>query len=419
LTDAPSLPDRATFHASYTTYADVVDPRMNPVDPVDVVSRWSRRRPPASQAMGRRHIVSDDDALIASRDPLGADADLARLGSMNEAGDAQAIVTLLRKLVGAAQGVEPRRADSLAAMRDLGIVIGSVKRHGLEPVDAVPPLERVLLALAARTEMIPRDTIHHITRWNPRGPRERTYTGQPSERMLGLAVRTSLPPLMAAVDLCGMLAAETVGTAAFAVHSVELAGHLRALENSIDLTTSAVTPEFFGRVLRPYLQEVRVAEASYFGPTAAHLPVSLVDLAVWASDRSTPAYRDQGRQLGAHGVAEWLPLYDEWSVKPSLVTRIADALHGTDRLPPGHDLRVAAEALMRALRSLVVFRGRHFTLARRTYDTEHTEFAQGSAGGDVDLLGEILTLTRANATVVSASLETAGGRSHDPGTTTR
>ncbi|WSM18722.1 DUF1864 family protein (plasmid) [Streptomyces sp. NBC_01717] len=61
-------------------------------------------------------------------------------------------------------------------MNPLPLLVGSVKRHGVEPVDAVPELEAPLLEFGARTSMIPRDTVHHYIGWNPTGSRERMYT---------------------------------------------------------------------------------------------------------------------------------------------------------------------------------------------------------------------------------------------------
>ena len=46
-----------------------------------------------------------------------------------------------------------------------------------------------------------------------------------------------------------------------------------------------VSPEFFARELRPYFEDVHVAGRLYMGPAAAHIPLFLVDVLLWASDR--------------------------------------------------------------------------------------------------------------------------------------
>jgi hypothetical protein len=254
----------------------------------------------------------------------------------------------------------------------------------------------MLLTLGERTGMIPRDTIHHITRWNPQGHRERTYTGKSGEIMLGLSVRTSLGALIPALDVCAELCELIPGSQAFTIAATVLAGSLKALESSVDSCLSAVSPEFFAGELRAYLQEVKVGGLPYFGPAAAHIPLPLVDLVLWACDRSDIAYHDFWRQTAQYGMPQWQPLYARFSSGQSIVSRLAETLRGAPH-ECKEETRVAAEAVCRALRALLVFRGKHLILARRTYTSELTDFQRGSAGGDADLLGLITKLTRENA----------------------
>ncbi|MFP3335605.1 DUF1864 family protein, partial [Pseudomonas sp. SIMBA_064] len=72
--------------------------------------------------------------------------------------------------------------EAAAAMRDIGFFLGSLKRHGHEPADAVPGLEPVLLDLARATDLPPRETLLHVTVWNPAAAdAQRSYTGLPDE----------------------------------------------------------------------------------------------------------------------------------------------------------------------------------------------------------------------------------------------
>ena len=49
------------------------------------------------------------------------------------------------------------------------------------------------------------------------------------------------------------------------------------------------------------------------------------------------------------------------------------------------------------LLAIVVFRGRHLSLARKAYADDIRLYALGSGGGSLDLLNEIISLTRQNA----------------------
>jgi monodechloroaminopyrrolnitrin synthase len=61
----------------------------------------------------------------------------------------------------------------------------------------------------------------------------------------------------------------------------------------------------------------------------------------------------------------------------------------------------SAQALVRALRTVITFRGRHLGIASQVYEADMQDFAAGSAGGSVDLLRQILDLTRLNACLAS------------------
>ncbi len=110
---------------------------------------------------------------------------------MNTGREVAELATALLRLVPATGTVEHFSvAECLASMRDLGVFLGSLKRQGVEPVEVVPELEPVLMTLAKRTQMVPRDTVYHCALWSPPEPeRARLYTGVPME----LAMQNAVP----------------------------------------------------------------------------------------------------------------------------------------------------------------------------------------------------------------------------------
>ncbi|WP_329167189.1 DUF1864 family protein (plasmid) [Streptomyces sp. NBC_01717] len=350
-------------------------------------------------------------------DPLGLDGLLPMVWEMNAAADVNGLVGLLRGLVPTTEVTAGLSlAGCVAAMRDLGLLVGSVKRHGVEPVDAVPELEAPLLELGARTSMIPRDTVHHYIGWNPTGSRERMYTGDRMERMLMSSVRVTLSRLTAAVEKCRCLEDLEPDELEFAVAANELVVLLRSLEDAIDIVIANVTPEFFARTMRPYFEEVRVGGATYLGPAAAHVPLSLVDLALWACDCGGESYDAFWRESAQYGLPPWADLYERWAKGPSVVTRVSTALELTPAGQAPPNLRASAEALCRALRALVVFRGKHFTVARNAYAEEIRLYSLGSGGGSLDLLDQVTALTRENASLLRKSFARGRGPSAAPDT---
>ncbi|MFJ3904715.1 monodechloroaminopyrrolnitrin synthase PrnB family protein [Streptomyces sp. NPDC090025] len=339
-------------------------------------------------------------ADIRAADPLGADAVLAAVPAMNADADTAALTVALRALV-----PEPERAagwsvvDALAAMRDLGLLLGSLKRHGVQPVAAVPEVLPVLELLGRRTDMVPRDTVHHYTAWNPSGPRRRSYTGHRMEAELQEAVRMSFPALVAALDACGRIARLEPYDPGFALALDRTAHHLQILIDAIDLTVAEVTPEWFARTLRPYFEEIDVAGRDYLGPAAAQVPLWLVDLTLWQCDRSDPAYDAFLAESLPYALPSWREFHTRHRGGVSAVSKLSAALSWESGTPPA-PLTAAAESLVRVLRILKSFRARHINLARKAYRDELRLYDEGSGGAPVALLRTVLDLTRDNETLV-------------------
>ena len=217
---------------------------------------------------------ASDAGVIQALDPLRGDGALARLPEMNARADAGAILNLACDLLPGDAMLEALSvAQCIAAIRDLGLVAGSLKRHGVDPIRTLPGLGRVMAAMGRRADMVARDTVYHYTEWNPPGDRRRTYTGDRQERALQDSVRLCLPDLRAAVDHCRELKTIAPADREFAERATGLARHIRRLVRTIDLVRARVSPEFFARELRPYFEAITVGGEVLLGPAAAHIPI--------------------------------------------------------------------------------------------------------------------------------------------------
>ncbi|AIR97008.1 monodechloroaminopyrrolnitrin synthase PrnB family protein [Streptomyces glaucescens] len=355
---------------------------------------------------GRAHldVTSEEHSEKVRRlDPLGLDEDLGSLPKMNENGDVAALARVLREALPPHERIASfTLPECLAAMRDLGMYVGSLKRHGVSAFDIVPGATELFELLGRRTRMIPRDTVYHYTCWNPVGERERLYSGQPMERSLIHAVRTCVPELAKAVTVGRSLQYEDLRTPEGAAGMASLASHITAADKAMSGVLADVTPEFFALVLRPYFEEVRIAGRTYMGPAAAHIPLFLIDLLLWASDRGSRDYLAFCDEVASHTLPGWRERHAEWTEMPSITSRVVAALGNCrdSRTPAGEHARSSARGLRRALRSLTAFRGKHLVMARRAYHAEVRLYERGSGGGSVELLEEILTLTRRNGAMV-------------------
>lgn len=341
-------------------------------------------------------VASEEfNAAVGRLDPLRLDADLRQLPKMNEAADVDA----LARVLGEALPTERRITDftlpeCLAAMRDLGMCLGSLKRHGVLAFDVVAGATGTFELLGRRTRLVPRDTVYHYTCWNPRGERERLYTGDPMERALIDAVRTCVPELARAIEIGGSLDRADPRSAGRPGDWASFVACVTTVDTVMRTVLANVSHEFFGLRLRPYFEDVSLGGRTYMGPAAAHVPLFLIDLLLWASDGGGEEYLAFCDELAPHTLPGWRDRYAEWRARPSLATRFAAALD--EPLTPDETLHVRAgtRALGEALRVLTAFRGKHLVMARRAYHEDVRLYEHGSGGGSTELLDEILTLTR-------------------------
>ncbi|WP_108990314.1 monodechloroaminopyrrolnitrin synthase PrnB family protein [Streptomyces coelicoflavus] len=352
-------------------------------------------------------------AAIRELDPLAADLACFTLRRQNADVDLPAMTGALRALTPTVERVDTFSTEEcVAAMRDLGMFLGSIRRHGAEPLELVPAATPVLHELGRRTDMVPRDTVHHYCTWNPVGDRQRMYTGDVQEAYLQESVRMVFPHLREGLELASRLSDLALEDAKFAQLTDELTGHTETMVQSIDMVVSHVSPEFFARTLRPYFEEITVDGRVLLGPAAAQVPLWLIDQAIWASDRSEPEYSEFLRDSIPYSLRRWRELYAHWDRIPSVVSRLvdsfgADAEEAVRRAPA---LRASAEALARLLRVIVVFRGRHLGIAKKAYDADLRLYPLGSGGASVELLKQIVDLTRA-----TSQLTRPGARGHGHG----
>jgi hypothetical protein len=330
---------------------------------------------------------------IAELDPLGAAAWLAHLPGLNREADVPGLVRTLRAIlppVERAAHMDP--FDAAAATRDLGMLLASLMRHGVEPVEAVPEIEAVMLRLGATTGMVPRETVLHYSLWNPPGARQRSFTGGPSEAGLIDAIRQATPWIEAGVDLLAQARALAPTTSDF-TEACEAAAHkLEQLAEAMKVVRARVDPLFFATCLRPYFESIRLGDRRYSGAAAAPLGVGMVDHLLWSSDCADPHYREFQTNTMQYALPAGKRLYRAILGRSSIVTRFVAA---RDRGGvSAQQLAGAAGALDGLFKVLLAFRSRHAVVAKTAYAEKIRRYPVGSAGYGVETLMDILQLTK-------------------------
>jgi monodechloroaminopyrrolnitrin synthase len=333
--------------------------------------------------------LSEMAERVRGLDPLAADDLLSRLPEMNASADVQALTRALAAVLPATVAGWSA-SESLAAMRDLGLLAGSLQRHGISPVTAVPGLEPILLALGERTRMAPRDTIVHYTHLAPHGGRQRTYTGHPQERTLITTVATTVTHLATAIDLCHDLKNTDPASPAFPQFMHHLTEQIDAFDHAMDTVSTHVTPDFFTHRLRPYFGPIRIGGALTPGPAAAHIPLFIIDLALWASGH--PVEQTIFKETTAtYTYPQWRETAERWQRETSLKSRISTAIASarSDNSRTA-SVRDSAHSTALALRALIRFRAKHLHYVRRTYNTRNDTESDSEGHASVDRLRTIL-----------------------------
>ncbi|MCA9657707.1 MAG: DUF1864 family protein [Myxococcales bacterium] len=298
--------------------------------------------------------------------------------------------------------------EAIAALRDTGMLASSLMRHCVDFTDVVPELEQRLIELGEKVDMVPRDTVYHYGVWNPEGPRERSFTGDPAEASLIHAARTAAPAIDATLQQLLTTLDEPLTSPALAEGCRHAAERLAKILCSIGKAKREIPPLFFAQTLRPYFTDLRIGGATYAGASAAPLSVCIVDHLLWSSDCTDKIFCEFQLEQIRYNLPRWRKLYAATLGRPSLTTRLLAAVkHGP---PPTAD---ALAAVASVLQVLLVFRGRHRYVAMRAYDERIRLFKVGSGGHGTSTLEHLFALTRTafkSLRAAAAALDDGGSR---------
>ncbi len=348
------------------------------------------------RALDRVCAYAATHAAVAACDPLRARALVLQLPGLNRKKDVPGIVGLLREFL-PARGVPSGWSfvEAAAAMRDIGFFLGSLKRHGHEPVDVVPGLEPVLLDLARATDMPPRETLLNVTVWNPAAAdAQRSYTGLPDEAHLLESVRISVTVELSDVPL---------RSPAFAEGCDELATYLQKMVESIVYAFRFISVQVFYDELRPFYEPIRVGGQSYLGPGAVEMPLFVLEHVLWGSQSDHQGYLEFKETYLPYVLPAFRAVYARFAGEPALLDRVL----GEAQAAGARDESVGAglAALDRVFEVLLRFRAPHLKLAGRTYEVGRSGPTIGSGGYAPSMLGDLLTLTRAARSRLRAALD--------------
>jgi monodechloroaminopyrrolnitrin synthase len=331
------------------------------------------------------------DQKIRSLDPLGADEILRQIPIWNAEANLAALISSCRSLLpefNTASTFDYYQAA--AAMRDLGILLGSIRRHGEEPVAAIPELEEILLLFSEKTSLPPRDTLLHYTNWNPEGERRRSYTGNSQEKHLIESINIASLPLMEAILMLRALLDAPIDAYDFAANCTQISNHFQATVQGMVHAKKKVSTEFFGNELRPYYEAIQIGNQRYVGPGGGELPVFVFDHLLWSSRVTDVEYVRFKENMLPYILPELRQIFLEQQGKPSLIDKLCDwAENEAVKTDSNKKIMKAANQLFTLLKS---FRMPHLKMANEAYVQGDHSHKHGSGGYTPNTLTLIIQL---------------------------
>jgi hypothetical protein len=253
----------------------------------------------------------------------------------NKTGNIRELVGALERMCGRV-GLDTRNYyELLAITRDIGILAGSIRRHGEQPNGLVPQLDGTLLQLGVLTDLIPRDTLMHYTVWNPVGPRLRRYTDNCQELALIESISRALPAIRRGTRLIFATLDLDLSDPAVPQHLSLVAHCLKEFLAGLHIAVKQVAPAVFIQHFRPFFESYRVGPNEYRGPGAVTMPLHILDFLLWGSSEPDHRYQQFTADYIPYNTGEFRSMYLRARNRPSLLSRL---ISGVERLQSNTDI---------------------------------------------------------------------------------
>lgn len=343
------------------------------------------------------------NSKIADMDPLGLDPLFDHLPFLNEKGECEPLVCVTESSSKLSRVKNMNTWAAFAAMRDLGMILSSLRRHAVWSPSHSPVFTEALLHLAEITAMPPRETVIHYCVWNPIGSRRRTFIGDPQEHGLITVTAHSVLFFEQAARTLGELVQVSPRSPTYSSGCLEAAASIAEAVRimKLQIKQGNLDAEHFLTKLRPFFEPADISGRSYNAAAAAQSPLFLVDECVWGADSADHTLRAFREELASYGLPKWADSFYLLSQESSLVGRLISCLRET----PSSDIpnvEQSARALLELFRQLLTFRAGHRRLVRTAYDRAMPSYDLGSAGASIELIDLLLRATRDYVTLIKS-----------------
>jgi hypothetical protein len=288
------------------------------------------------------------------------------------------------------------RFEAQAAIRDLATFASAIRRHGADVKD-YPRLDLLLQFYGRVGQCVPSDTILTFSVQNPEGVRERTFTGDPRERLFIQSLRVGLNAVYGVIAGLDQLTRMDLGETRYASQVREVVASFARMVSATHSVRKEVTEDWFTPVYRPFFEPKMVGGVVYQASNGAQMPVCVIDSLMWGfddKDAVLPGYCSHN--LGALSVELRVHLL-ELSSRKTLRSQVQ-----THSLF-GDNVRNSLSALYELCESILRFRYPHLVMAQKNFRLRPDD-SKGSGGYNVSSLEYIIRRTKEFGELVDSAL---------------
>lgn len=328
---------------------------------------------------------------VSQLDPLHCDSDMAELPAWNKERNINAIAAAAMRIAPSLSSIQGMtEQEARAALRDLGMLLVSIKRHGTEPETIIPAIVPPLLALGVQSQMVPRETIMHYSAWNPDGERQRCFTHLRDEVKIIQGTKMAIPGLERAIFALTELYHCPPDSPDFTAYADLVYTNINAMVKAIVFSIVNVNPRVFAADLRPYYDPFTINGIEYMGAGAVQLPLFVFDHLLWSSDCSDSTLLTFHEENIHYCIPAFRELFFHFKGKPSLAQTLCCIVQSDSSRSA--DIRQSVQAVLGIFDTLIRFRTPHKSLAYRAF-SHREDTAVGSGGYRPSILDHILELT--------------------------
>lgn len=337
--------------------------------------------------------ILQNQLAISQLDPLNFNMYVKEIHELNDKGQTKKLTGLYCETIKKAQNLKNEWQYKLAAMRDIGILMGSLARWDIDPIKIYPASSELLEYLGRSTNFPPRDTLIHYTLLNPEGKFTRSFTGLAEELYLIKSARIGLNDLILAIFLLNKLFNVNPQSPEFYRYCLSIQKYLEnSLIKGIVLAVKNIHPSIFAQKLRPFYKEIEVDGKQYFGVSAITIPAFVFDHLLWSSQLKDDFMDSVKKTYLPYIDPEVRKLFIAFGNNEDLISRFIRLCQSQKKDP---QIKCNYLALRKIISLLIKFRGPHIHLAKKSYSSEvKPSYKHGSGGVSFKMLDIFLDYTR-------------------------